>query len=382
MNHGIRRDGAGDVSDEFGLLDLLVFIARYKKFIVSSTLAAMLLALLFSVVRPDTYSASTRLLPSPKLQFSSLLLASEFGVAAINRRIFKGGKPASGLYTGILKSNQIVDTLIGKFDLKQVYGVQSQEEARRELRANTTFVAGKNGFIEITVRDTSQDRVALLANAYIAELNNLARQVATRSATQQREFYARELVTAQNNVTVAEAALTQAMARQGMDNGVANAATLAATMARLRTRISEQQVRLDAASAFATPQNPNYVRLKQERDSLQAGLDQLTNGTNAAAPEDIATTGGLQSIQLARTLADARQLEEAVAIQHELARMDVTEDLAATQVLDAGVKPEYRVDPRRLLRVWQAAVAAMIAATAVCFVAEARRQRLLLGQAK
>lgn len=358
--------------EEFSLLKLLIFLARYKKFIAAFSFAGMVFALVWSFVRPDEYIASAKLLPSQGAQISLLALASDFGVTGRGSAI-AGGKTPATFYVGILKSNTVVDALIVRFNLEKMYGTNSRENARRMLRDRTTVVAGKDGFIEITVEDSDRERAAGLVDAYIAELNRVARRAEVNVAAQQRQFFAKELVTAGQNVAAAEQALHQEMERHGMASAVDSANAIAGNIASLRARISEQNVKIDAVSGFLSGQNPEYMRARHELESLQAALAKLSSGTGIDDVNDAKAAGASAATQLVRNLNDSRQIYDLIAVRHELARMVLAQDVAIIQVLDPAVVPEVPPSQERLLNVLRSGLAAAILAISGCFVAEARR---------
>lgn len=364
MTHDTAR-----VQEDLSLLELLVFLARYKKFIIALSLGAMVLALVWSVVRPDEYRASAKLLPSQESSTSLLPLASELGLGG---SLFAVGKAPSGFYVGVLKSNAVLDALITRFDLQRVYGTDSREEARNILKNHTRVVAGKDGFITITVKDEGRERVAGLVNAYVDEINHVVRRADAGISAQQRQFLARELASAGANVSAAERALRQGMTEGGMANPVDKAGQIAATIGALRARISQQLVKIDAADAFLNGQHPEYRQARQELASLQAELARLSGAGATPAASETSQDGSVAA-QLGRNLKSARDIYDLIAARHELTQMNVAEDATAIQVIDAAVVPEAPVDPERVLNILRAGLAAAILATAACFVAEARR---------
>lgn len=363
---------AAYAQEEFSLLDLLILLARYKKFIIAFPVAAMVLTLVWSLLQSDQYTATARLLPPPQPQFSSMGLASALGVTA-GGHVIVGGKGAAELYVDVLKSNNVLDALIGRFDLKALYDTDSQEEAREMLQSRTTITSGKDSFIAITVRDTGRERATALVNAYIGELNRLMRQAAVQTAAQQQAFLLHELAGAQKNVAAAEQALQQQMAQHGMTSATDNVEAVARTIGLLRAQISEQQVNLNATNSFLSARNPSYLRAQQELDSLKLELDRLSEGRATGDGAGAQPENAAMAAQLVRNLANARRAFESISVQHDLAKMDSSESILTTQVLDDAILPDAPLVPERVRNVLLAGLAAAILAIAICFVAEAMR---------
>jgi tyrosine-protein kinase Etk/Wzc len=358
--------------EDFGLVDLLIFLARYKKFIIAFSLAAMMLMLVVMAMRQNEYSATASLLPPQSPQFSSSALATALGVAS-NGLVMPSGKAAGDFYSDILKSNRIVDEVIASFDLKTVYQTDSQEEAREMLRARTSIVRGKDGFIVITVRDSGRERVTALVSAYIRGLSRVLHRAAVSDAAEQRAVLMRELATAQKNVAAAEKSLREGMERHGMNSAADNAEAIDRTIAVLRAQISEHQINLTADNSFISSQNPKYLYAQHELESLISQLARLSYGSGTGYGAKTEQGGWETTTQLVRNLADARRQFESISVQLDLAQMDLSEQPRTIQVLDAAVMPEFPVKLELVANVLLAGLAAAILAIAACFVAEAMR---------
>ena len=75
-----------------------------------------------------------------------------------------GIKGSGALFVEILHSRTVEDRLIQRFELKKVYSVRLDEDARKKLADNTTVSEDrKSGIISITVADHDPRRAAGLA---------------------------------------------------------------------------------------------------------------------------------------------------------------------------------------------------------------------------
>lgn len=356
--------------EDFSLVDLLIFLARYKKSIIAFSLAAMVLTLVVTAVRQNQYSATASLLPPQSPQFSSSALATALGLAS-NGLVLPSGKAAGDFYSDILKSNSVVDEVIARFELKTVYQTDSQEKAREMLRARTSIVREKDGFIVITVRDSERERVTALVSAYISGLSRVMHRAAVSDAAEQRTVLMGELRTAQKNVAEAEKALQEGMERHGMTSAADNAEAIARTIAVLRAQISEHQINLTADNSFISSQNPKYLYAQQKLESLISQLAKLSYGSGTRYRAKTEQENSETATQLVRNLADASRQFESISAQLDLARMDLSEQAGTVQVLDAAVVPEFPVKVELVANVLLAGLAAAILAIAACFVAEA-----------
>jgi uncharacterized protein involved in exopolysaccharide biosynthesis len=95
----------------------------------------------------------------------------------------------SDMYIDILQSRSIADTLIGRFNLGEVYHMTRYiSDVRVRLAKNTSFIAASDGIVTITVDDRDPCRAAALANAYVEELDRQNKRLFVGQATNKKVF--------------------------------------------------------------------------------------------------------------------------------------------------------------------------------------------------
>lgn len=355
----------------------MIVLAKHKRLVIGLPLVVALLSIVVSLILPNSYKATTKLLPPQQQQSGAAALLSQLGGLAGAAAGAAGIKNPSDVYIGMLKSRTVADKLIAKYELKKVYNVESQETARGILEANTEITSGKDGLITIGVEDRNQKLVAKLANAYVDELSALTKVLAVTEASQRRVFYERQLEMAKNNLAKAEMSLKGALDTHGVISVDTESKGIVETIARLRAQVSAKEIQLNSMRAFVTSDNPDYKRVDQELSSLRAELSRLENGRAAdSATPASAKAGGFENIQLLRDLKYYQMLYELLAKQYEIARIDEAKDPAVIQVLDPAIDPERKFKPRRSAIVVISTLAAFIFAVTWAFFVEAKTKAL------
>ncbi|MGQ0523050.1 MAG: Wzz/FepE/Etk N-terminal domain-containing protein, partial [Betaproteobacteria bacterium] len=160
--------------DEISLLDIAIVLAKHKKLILGLPLIAAVIAAGISLLLPNIYTGTARILPPQQSQSSSAaaLIGSLGGLAGLAGGQL-GIKNPADLYVGMLKSRTVADKLISRFELKSLYESKTLDDARRVLGDNTRISAGKDGFITVEFDDTDPKRAAVVANSYVEELDHL-----------------------------------------------------------------------------------------------------------------------------------------------------------------------------------------------------------------
>jgi tyrosine-protein kinase Etk/Wzc len=370
-----------DDEHDVNLVEVLITLARRKKAIVGTTLAVAFLSAAISLVLPNIYQASVKLLPPQQSQSTSSMLLSQLGGLAGVAAGAAGLKNPAEIYVAMLKSRTVSDRMIDRFSLQKHYGIPSREETRRLLETNSSIVTGKDGLITVQVEDKERNLVAPMANGYVEELLRLSKTLAVTQAAQRRLFFEQELERSKVNLVNSEVALKKAIGEHGVISVDTEGRAQLETIARLRAEITAKDVELDSMKAFVTPNHPEYRHVQESLESLRSELSKLENGRREQGAEvnsiDTASSNGIKNVQLLRDVKYFESLYELLAKQYEAARLDEAKDPSVIQVLDPAILPESRARPKRALIVLISTLLAAVASIVTVLLIEAQRSWLL-----
>jgi len=367
----IPDDEADATEKDF--VDMLIVVAKHKtKILLSPVVAAVVVAGL-SLLMPNIYKATTKILPPQQAQSGAAALLAQLGGVAGAAAGAAGVKNPNDLYVAMLKSRRIADKIVANFKLKEVYDKPTFEKTRRELDDNSTIASGKDGLITIEVEDKDKKRATNIANAYVAELLDLTKVLAVTEAGQRRMFFERELADTKTNLAAAESLLRQQLETNGVVSVDSDSRAVVETVSKLRAQIAAKEIQLRSMKAFVTTENNDYKRVLQELLSLRDEFGKLQNGRPAS--EIIGTekqkSTGLDSIKLLRDVKYHQMLYELLSKQFEVARLDEAKDSSIVQVLDVAIEPETKFKPKRGILVGLAALLGLFFGIAWAFVSEA-----------
>ena len=363
---------------EIDLVDVMIVLAKRKKFLIGFPALVGIIAVGVSLGLPNVYSATTKLLPPQQAQSGVSAMLAQLGGAAGLAAGLTGAKSQGEIYVGMLKSRTVADRLIARFGLKNKYDTESLDRTRLALAENTVISSGKDGMIGIVVEDKDQKVVAQLANGYVEELQRLSRTMAITEASQRRMFFEQQLETAKNNLAKVEMLLKGAMATRGVISVDTESRAILETAARLRAQVSAKEIQLGAMRAFVTAQNPEFQRANEELSSLRSELGKLEGGRASPSGPSANTQAGLANIQLMRDVKYYQMLYELLAKQYEVARLDEAKEPSLIQVLDPAVEPERKSGPKRAIIVLAAAMGAFFAALVWALFSAARQRAMAL----
>jgi tyrosine-protein kinase Etk/Wzc len=194
--------------DEINLLDLLIVLAKHKAMILKVTLGAAILAVIVTLLMPNVYTGTVRLLPPQKNESSASAFLGQLGGLAGVAGGSLGIKNQADLYIAMLESRTLMEKIVKRFDLQQVYKTKTLTDTLKVLQGQSSFSNDrKSGMITVEVSDHDPKRAADMTNAFVEELAQLMQNFALTDASQKRVFFEQQMKQAKDKLTDAEVRL-------------------------------------------------------------------------------------------------------------------------------------------------------------------------------
>src|SRR5437588_513557 len=302
-----------------------------------------------------------------------------------------GIKSSGALFVGVLRSQTAQDRLVQQFDLRKVYGKRLVVDARKKLDENTSISEDrKSGIITISVTDHNPQRAAVLANAYVDELNSLVAQLSTSSAHRERVFLEARLKVAKQDLDGAANQLAQFSSKNNtldiqqegkamLDAAGMIAGELIAAQSQLEglrqiytddnarvrsmnARVAELRRQLEKLGGMQGngAKNPKASTLAKSQAADQS-VDQATAQSSAMPYPTIRSLPllGAKYTDYYRRAKIQETVFELLTQQYELAKVQEVKETPSVKVLDAGKVPERKSFPPRLLIMFLGTVLAL-----------------------
>ena len=365
------------IEDEINLLDLLIVLAKRKRLIIGITFGAALIAAIVSLTMTPIYKAETKILP-PQQGSSGMAsqLLSQLGGAASFIGGAAGVKTSNDLYIALLKSRPILDNIIDKFKLMELYKAKHREDGRKTLvLALKTQDDKKSGIVSIGMEDKDPKLAADIANAFVDELREYNKRLALTEASQKRLFFEEQLKDVKEGLIKSEEAMKGFQEKTGAFKIDEQAKAAIEGIAKLRAQIAEREVQIRVMRTYATSFNPDIQRVEEELKGLKEqlrGLEEKGSGNN---PDVILSTGripalGTEYIRKLREFKYHEALYEILLKQYEMARLDEAKDAPIIQVIEKAIPPEKRIKPKRSQMVMIASVTGFFISVIAAFLVE------------
>lgn len=346
-------------------IDLLLSVVKRKWVIAKVTLAVTVLTLIIVLIVPRAYVAKTSILPPEQNQGLTAAMMGQLSSMAALAGKDLGLKNPSDAYVLVLKSNNIGELLIRRFDLMHVYRKKNLVDTLKALADHTDISDDKSGVITVEFEDKNAQRAAAVANGYVEELRQVMRQLSVTEASQRRAFFEQQVQEAKQQLAGSEENLEGVEEKTGLIQLDSQARAIIQQIANVRQQIAAHEVKLQGMRSFGTSDNPYVQRIERELAALRGELSNLERQSNSGGGDTQVPTAGMPSASLdyLRKMRDLKYNEmvfEVLSKQYELAKLDEAKEATMIQVFDPANVPDKPTKPRRMLIVLGAFLGAIV----------------------
>ncbi|MGC2420180.1 MAG: hypothetical protein WA405_00855 [Candidatus Acidiferrales bacterium] len=338
-----------------------------RKFLYRLVAAGFALTTLVAFLTPARYSSTAQLMPPDSEANSGLALAAELagqgGIGGLAGDLL-GMKSTGALFVGVLGSRTVEDRIVERFDLKKVYRVRLEQEARQRLAEHTSISEDrKSGIISLTVTDGDPKRAAAIAGAYVEELDTLMAQLTTSSAHRERVFLEQRLEAVKQDLDSAEENFSQFASKNGMIDITEQGKAMVGSAATLEGQLVAAESELEGLKQIYTDSNVRVRTVQARIAELRHQLGVLSGGGAPPSAGDAATSDntyptlrqlpilGVPYADLYRRLTIEETVYETLTKQYELAKVEEAKEIPTVKVLDSPEVPEKKSYPPRLFMI-------------------------------
>ncbi len=361
----INNELGNDPDRDILAIDLLLSVVKRKWVIAKVTLAVTVLTLIIVLIVPRRYVAKTSILPPEQNQGLTAAMMGQLSSMAALAGKDLGLKNPSDAYVLVLKSNNIGEQLIRRFDLMHVYKKKNMVDTLKALADHTDISDDKSGVITVKFEDKNAQRAAAVANGYVEELRQVMRQLSVSEASQRRAFFEQQVQDAKHQLAGSEENLEGVEEKTGLIQLDSQARAIIQQIANVRQQIAAREVKLQGMRSFGTSDNPYVQRTERELAALRSELSNLERQSNSGGGDTQVPTAGMPSASLdyLRKMRDLKYNEmvfEVLSKQYELAKLDEAKEATMIQVFDPATVPDKPTKPPRMLIVLGAFLGAIV----------------------
>jgi tyrosine-protein kinase Etk/Wzc len=402
----MRRRRVSESSVSFA--DFAMPLVRRRRFIFWFVVIVAVVAIVASLLWPQSWRASVTLLPPERRMDNPLFIPGGFEAIGASLRgiTLRHVATPTDVFIAILESRNVAEALIDRFDLMDDYDTSKLEKAVKRLRKDTLIETTRDGMVRVSAIANSPQKAADLTNGYVEELDRVNRTLAFREATAIREFIERELDEAKVRLAAAEESLRTFQERFGAIHMPEQAKAVIAAAAQLQAQILAAEVELGVLKRTRDDSHPEVIAAQDLVSELRRRLEEIEgtretelttesprevrelSGTADSPGGDEGTEGeaepvpevfpplskvpelGLHYKRLYREVETEDAIVTLLTEQYHRARIEERRSLPTVRVLDTAKAPERRWWPRRSLIVIVATAAAFVLAVILAYLFE------------
>lgn len=299
------------------------------------------------IMPPDSSGGGLEALALPALAKSPGLA----GLAGLAGGLL-GTKSTGALFTKVLLSRTVEDSLIDRFDLRKRYHTKYWEDARDKLESRTTIAEDKkSGVISVTVKDRDPQFAATITNAYVTELDHVMLQVATSAARRERVFIEQRLGEEKKVLEDAEQRFSKFASSSMALDIPQQTRVMVESAARLQGELIAARAEMEGLEQIYTGENTRVRTVQARVNELQRALDRINTGADKTETGNDSNPYpsvkklplvGLEWTDLYRNTKIHETVYELLTQQYEVARIQEAREIPTVKVLDPAVAPEKR----------------------------------------
>jgi len=355
-------------------LDYLEVIAKYWRMIFITLVSAAVLSIICSLILPNIYRATTRILP-PQQDSSGLMgmmIGAAGGIGGMAADFLGKGSPAD-MYVGILNSEAMSDKIIDRFNLIELYGEKYRVNTYKLLDKNVDIVAGKkDGIISISVEDKDAKLSAAIANAYVQELGKLLVTLNITDAGQNRTYLESRLTKAKVDLANAEEDLKQFQSKNKALDITEQAKVTIKGVADLEGQLAAEEVKLAGIKRILTDSSQEVKNQRSVIANIKSQIAKFEGNRISASVPRIGTIPelGQQYVRLMREFKIQETIVELLTKQYEMSKLSEAKVTTSIQIIQTAREPDRKIKPKRSLIVLATTFASGFGALLYAFIRE------------
>jgi len=342
---------------QIDILDILLILAKHKKFIVWTTLIASIAAVVYSLVVPFTWTSTAKILRvqqrTNNFSFNSSLLS--MGANLLGGSLQSSNKD---LIT-IMRSRTFSDDIINKFNLIEHFKITNSDKLvmmEKAIKALTSSVKiyedNETGIItiEVTTEDKALSRD--IANYYWQKLEYYNMNSRHSNAKMRREFIEKQLVEVENEIDKYSSDLEEFQSSNNLlelnkqiESIINIYSDMKAKEIALELDIEYNKLNRAANSLVVSSLENELSILRNKIETLKSNQPENSFLINLEEIPALALdyTKLLSKIQIQKTV------YEFLYPQYEQARIDEVKDMPTIEVIDEAILAGQRTGPKRAL---------------------------------
>jgi len=335
-----------------------LIVSNIRVFIIVFILSAVF-SIVLSLLLPKWYKSSVTILPPQEVPAQSMMsnlplnfLGSNFSDIQIQR------------YISILESRSVIERVVEKFDLVDIYETDTKEAAINEFNDNSYHIVTEEGALEISVLDKNQNMVADIANYYINVLDSINRELTAKKAQHSVNFLKKRIDIIYEEIKQLQNSMISFQNKFGVIDIETQSQETITAIANLRYEKILKEIEYEVLESTLPKNDPRLSKLLNEMKSIEEkirGIKQSDKHTYDKIYKSLDLIPELTAkyLNIFSQIEIKRKVLEFIVPEYERARIEESKNTPTLQILDRAYRPELKAKPKRALIVISTVFAAL-----------------------
>jgi len=344
---------------QIDILDVLLILAKHKRFIFFTVLIVSIAAVVYVLVVPQYWVSTATILPVQD-QKDQLSLGSS-SLLGIGSSLLGGSLQANGLdLLIIMNSRTFSEDVIEKFNLVEYMEIEHEDSLvvkEKVLKGFTEKIRNigineENGLIHISIETKDKYLSTDIANYYWLKLDEYNKSVKMTKGKQQREFIEKRLIDVKEAIDISSNTLNEFQKKYKTIDLEEQAKSVISLYSELVSEKITNEIELEFSKQFFSKANLKIENLEVKNKILNKKIEELEKKSGNLKPQYILSIDDISDIslkysQIMLNLEIQKTIFEYLYPQYEAAKIDELKDLPTLEIIDKAVPAGKRSKPSR-----------------------------------
>jgi len=333
---------------QINILDYLKLLVKYRKLLLCNLFIIIAISIVLSLIWPYKYKAVAKFIPSYNVQtpFSEL---RNVGTPDLFWML-GGGVFVSDIYVGILQSRTLMEDVVNKTGLMQVFKRRRIEDAIEDLEKSSSIVITDEQAITVTVFMPDPELAALVANTWVNSLDLRSQAIISEQGSRHVLFLRDRLLDLARQLDSLSDSLAVFESKHRVFSMNEETKAAVDVYAELAVQLLQREIELMKWKDAGTDL-PIRRSIELEIENLQKKLEEIENnwtgGIIANAPLSKLPSLQLEHASMSRKKAVLDSLSSYLLLEYEIANLKALSNTPTLIVIDEAIPPEKRTWPAR-----------------------------------
>ncbi len=275
-----------------------------------------------------------------------------------------GGSEEGYTPLSLLRSRELMATIVKQFNFEAIYRDTTLEDAIDDFSKNLDGELSEEGNFIITFEDTTPSRAAAVANAVVAEINNVNSRLSKDEAEHNIAYVQARYQQNLSDLDTAERAFLAFQKKYGIFSLTEQARAEMTTLGEMEEQKMAAEVQLHNAEQMYGANSGEVSVYKGTIDELESKLAELKVGMDAKAssfvPTNVLPDVAMQYLSLTREFEIQSKLKAFLLPAYEEAKLDESKNLYGFVTLDSASVPIHKSRPHRSLLLLEAFIGSVV----------------------